>query len=270
MSVNGSPEVLDLLVEHPDDLWVRRMLPDAQPALYKAIVAARFRYAGEDPAGYALVFNQKAETQDIGPQPMIDFLRFIDLSTDAEFEAHLDEHLDTQEFARYLAFQNLITDPDSLAGTGNNYYLLYDPTTRRMSFAPWDQNLAFGRLGIGGGATYRPYYEDGATVQIGNLPGLEELVPGEGNGEPNRLVTRFLASPKYRQTYERAYREMFDAALTSGRADSLIDRLGDVIRTANGKRHFVDPVKLESDIARDKQFIADRIAFLQTVAPIAG
>ena len=172
-------------------------------------------------------------------------------------------------FARYLAFHNLIVDPDSLAGTGNNYYVLYVPRLARVSFAAWDQNLAFGRLGFVG-ARYRPYYEDGAGIpaQLRNIPGLEELVPGEGLGEPNLLVTRFLESPKFRSLYDRTYRELFTDLLRSGRAGALLDRLGTVIRTANVDRHLVDPAKFDADLARNHAFLAGRIAFLETVSPI--
>ena len=185
MRFNGSTEGYYLLVENPDDLWVRRMLPgDTQPALYKAIVGARFHYVGEDPAAYAKVFNQQAETKSIGPRPFIDFVKFVDQSTDDEFDAQLADHLDVEEFARYIAFHNLVVDPDSLAGTGNNYYLLYDPRSKRMSFGSWDQNLAFGRLGFVA-ARYRPYYEDGS-----GIPAQSEASPGSRSWSPARASAR--------------------------------------------------------------------------------
>ncbi len=271
MSFNGSPEGYYLLVENPDDLWVRRMVPGSQPALYKAIVGARFHYAGDDPAAYAKVFNQQAESRSIGPRPYIDFLKFVDQSTDAEFEASLGQYLDLEEFAKHIAFHNLVVDPDSLAGTGNNYYVLYDPRTRKMTFASWDQNLAFGRLGFVA-AQYRPYYEDGSGIpaEFQKIPGLDELIPGEGIGEKNVLVTRFLASPTFKPMYDAAYRELFAKVFASGRADELIDQLAAVLRSANAERHLVDPNRVDSDIERDHNFVAERIEYLRTVAPIAG
>ena len=173
-------------------------------------------------------------------------------------------------FARYLAFHNLVVDPDSLAGTGNNYYVLYVPRLSQMSFASWDQNLAFGRLGFVG-ARYRPYYEDGSGIpaQFKNIPGLEELIPGEGLGEPNLLVTRFLGSQKFRSLYDRTYRELFTDLLQSGRAGALLDRLATVIRTANVDRHLVDAAKFDADLARNHAFLVNRIAFLERVSPIS-
>lgn len=269
LSFNGSPEGFYLLVEHPDDLWAARMLPDTKhAALYKAIVGARFRYAGENPAKYVNVFNQQAETRDVGLSPMIRFLKFIERSSDAQFDARLPRFLDVNDFARYLAFQNLVADPDSLAGTGNNYYFLYDARSKQLSIASWDQNLAFGRMGFSG-VRYRPYYEDGSGIPRGlqNIPGLKDLVQGAGLGEENILATRFLKSPRFRALYKRTYRELFDKLLVSGRADALLVRLGDVIRTANSERQLIDPARFEADLKRDRQFLVDRIAFLRTVEP---
>jgi spore coat protein CotH len=199
---------------------------------------------------------------------MIKFLEFIDRSTDAQFAAQLADRLDVEGFAQYLAFHNLVVDPDSLAGTGNNYYFLYSPRGRIMSIASWDQNLAFGRIGFVQ-ATYRPYYEDGSGIPSGlqNVPELKELIPGAGIGEENRLVARFLATPKFRKLYDRTYRQLFRQLLASGRADALLDRLGDVIRAANDERALIDPTKFEADLARNHAFLAKRVEFLETVAP---
>ena len=201
---------------------------------------------------------------------MISFLKFIEQSTDEEFEKQLPKRLDVPAFARYLAFQNLVSDPDSLAGTGNNYYFLYDARKRQFSISSWDQNLAFGRIGFNG-ATYKPYYEDGAGIPMGirnlNIPGLKDLVQGEGLGEPNVLVTRFLATTSFRALYDRTYRELFDQILVSGRADDLLVRFGAVIRTANADRPLVDGERFEGDLTRNRKFLVDRLAFLRTVAP---
>ena len=83
-------------------------------------------------------------------------------------------------------------------------------------------------------------------------------------------MTRFLASPTFKPVYDAAYRKLFDRAFVSGRADRLIDQLGTVLRTANAQRHLVDPSRVESDIERDHNFVAERIEYLRTVAPIAG
>jgi spore coat protein CotH len=271
MELNGSPEGFFLLIEHPDDYWAQRMIPGNQePAVYKAVPGASFRYKGEDVAAYARVFNQQAETQSIGPGPMIDFLRFLDKASDADFAAHIDERIDVDEVLRYLAFHNLIVDPDSFAGTGNNYYFLYDPKTRLMSIAPWDQNIAFGLLG---GPTYRPYYEDGAALPdfAVDFEGVDELNDGgEGLGEENILMRRLFDTPKYRERYDKIYKELFEELLASGRAVALMEEVIPPIRDQAAEHGLVAAEAFDRAFEGKRRFLEARIAFLETHPIITG
>ncbi|MBM3670981.1 MAG: hypothetical protein FJW86_02160 [Actinobacteria bacterium] len=265
MSFNNSREGYFLLVEHPDDEWAQRMIPGTQePALYKATPAASFHYIDEDPASYASVFNQQSESIDIGPGPMIDFLRFVDRASDEQFAAELEDRLDVKEFAQYLAFHNLIVNGDSFAATGNNYYFLYDPKTRKMSIAPWDQNVAFGMLG---GAQYKPYYEDGAVIpEIGrDIEGIDELNDGgTGLGEENILMRRFFDTPKFLELYNETYRELFERLLRSGRVDELARELTAAIQDEAATRNLVAPSSLEGAAEGKRRFIEERIEYLLT------
>lgn len=269
--INGSPEGFYLLVEHPDDYWAQRQIPGTgQPAVYKAIPGASFHYKGENLPNYANVFNQQAATRTIGPGPMIDFLRFVEKSSDADFEAQLPSRLDIDEFTRYLAFQNLIVDPDSFAGTGNNYYFVYDPATRLMSIAPWDQNIAFGLLG---GPTYRPYYEDGAALPdfAMDFGGVDELNDGgEGLGEENILVKRLLATPKYRELYDKTYRELYEQLLASGFAVDLMVDVTRPIQAAVEERGLLPAGAIEGAVKGKQRFLEARMEFLSTHPIITG
>jgi spore coat protein CotH len=265
VSFNDSREGYFLLVEHPDDYWAQRMIPGRQePAVYKATPGASFHYVGDDPALYENVFNQQAESRDIGPGPMIDFLKFVETASDERFAAKLADRLDVEEFASYLAFHNLIVDGDSFAGTGNNYYFIYDPKTRRMSIAPWDQNIAFGTLG---GARYQPYYEDGAVIPSfgGDIGDIDELNDGgTGLGEENILMRRFFDTPKFRELYDETYRSLFERLLRSGRSDELARELGDAIQGDAVARNLIPPTAFDGAIAGKAAFVADRIEYLLT------
>ncbi|MEX0663250.1 MAG: CotH kinase family protein [Acidimicrobiia bacterium] len=271
MSFNDSREGYFLLVEHPDDYWAQRMIPGRlEPAVYKAVPGASFHYVGDDLARYENVFNQQAETRSLGPAPMIEFLKFVETSTNEVFAAKLADRLDVKEFAQYLAFHNLIVDVDSFAGFGNNYYFLYDPKTRRMSIAPWDQNVAFGTLG---GARYRPYYEDGAAIPSFALDvdAIDELNDGgTGLGEENILMRRFFDTPKFRELYDETYRELFELLLRSGRADELALELGAAIQDDAAARNLVSPSAFDGAAAGKRAFIASRIEYLVTHPIIAG
>jgi spore coat protein CotH len=265
VSFNGSREGYVLLVEHPDDYWADRMIPGTQePALYKATPGASFRYVGDEPALYEHVFNQQSETKSIGPRPMIEFLKFVQESSDEAFAAGIADRLDVKEFASYLAFHNLVVDGDSFAGTGNNYYFLYDPKTKRMSIAPWDQNVAFGLLG---GPRYRPYYEDGAVIpEIGqDVENIDELNDGgTGLGEENILMRRFFDTPKYRELYDKTYRELFETLLRSGRADDLMRELSAAIQEEAAARLLIPEGAFDDAAAGKSGFLDSRMEYLLT------
>jgi hypothetical protein len=56
--------------------------------------------------------------------------------------------------------------------------------------------------------------------------------------------------------------------MASGRANDLLDQLAGVIEPATTERNLVDPATFRSDLERNLAFIADRIEYLETVAPI--
>lgn len=173
VSVNDSEEVLRLVVQNPDERWEESVF-DTEGVLYKAEAGGDYSYRGEDPAAYEDVFDQETGEEDL--TPLIDFLEFLDTSDDATFAAELDQHLDVDAFATYLALQDLIGNTDDIDGPGNNSYLRYDATTGRFTVVTWDLNLAFG--GLGGGGMMRGL--DGAPPTEGGEDGMVRPAPGEG------------------------------------------------------------------------------------------
>ncbi|WP_053352758.1 CotH kinase family protein [Leucobacter musarum] len=149
-SADGSDASLRLVIENPDDDWMERELGDG--LLYKADASGDYSYRGDDESSYTDVFDQQGGDDDL--TPLISFLQWINESDNDTFAADLDEHLDVQSFATYLAFQELVQNSDDIDGPGNNSYLYYDPDTTQMTVVNWDLNLAFGASpggGMGGG-----------------------------------------------------------------------------------------------------------------------
>ena len=143
-SVNGADARLRLVVQNLDERVGGGELLHATACSTRPRPAATGRYRGDDPDAYTDVFDQ--ETGDDDLTPLIDFLDFINNSTDEEFAAELPEHLDVQAFARYLAFEEVVDNFDDIDGPGNNSYLRYDAETGGFTVVAWDHNLAFGAL----------------------------------------------------------------------------------------------------------------------------
>lgn len=172
-SVNGSEEVLRLVIEHPDDVWLEANFADSG-LLYKAESTGDYSYRGDDPDSYDEVFDLEAGGENGDLTPLIEFLDFINNSDDGTFNGELADHLDIDSFATYLAAQELIANFDDIDGRGNNSYLYYNTETQSFTVVPWDHNLAFG--GFGGG-------------DRGELAGAEGFTPPDGFDIPGEFTS---------------------------------------------------------------------------------
>jgi len=176
-SVNDSAEVLRLVIEHPDDVWMADNF-DADGALYKAESTGDYRYRGDDPDAYDDVFDQEAGKDNADLEPLIEFLDFINNADDDTFAAEIGDWLDVDSFATYLAMQEIVQNFDDIDGPGNNSYLYYDTETGQFTVVPWDHNLAFGDAGFGIGGGRVGSEEPGGFPPGAELP--EGVEPTEG------------------------------------------------------------------------------------------
>lgn len=99
-SANGSAETLRLVVDLPDDdLWAADEFGAGTGIVYKADSEGDYSYRGEDATEYEDIFKVKTSGED-DLTPMINFLDFINNSTDEEFEEELPNYLDVQGLPR--------------------------------------------------------------------------------------------------------------------------------------------------------------------------
>ncbi|MEU9510734.1 CotH kinase family protein [Micromonospora sp. NPDC048170] len=139
--VNDRPATARLVIEHPGSTFADGL--DGDGVLYKALASGSFTDQGDDPTDYQDDFRQITGRGDHDLQPVIDLVRWVADSSDAEFDAHLADHVDVDSFARYVAWQNLLLNFDDMSGPGRNYYLWYDLTTKKFTIVGWDYNLTF-------------------------------------------------------------------------------------------------------------------------------
>lgn len=250
-TVNGSEQRLRLLVETPDDQWYSDNV-GAQGILYKAEAGGDYSYRGDDPAAYTEVFEVEANTSEQSGNeyaPLISFLKWLGESDDATFAAELDQWLDIDSFADYLAIQDLVANSDDIDGPGNNSYLSYDEATGLFTVISWDQNLAFGGMGeMGGGGRPDGIPPTGADGQNFTPPSGFQLpegmelpsgvdlpegmqMPGGGNaggGRPgglggNVLSEKFLANEQFAALVTQATTDLRTELYSSGTAQQILD-----------------------------------------------
>lgn len=148
-SVNGSQAKLRLVSEVPDDeLWNQDWF-GTEGATWKADSDGDWDYHGEDGAEYEAIWKQRTGEDDM--TPIVEFMDFINNSSDETFEDSLGEYLDLDQFAKYLAVEDMINNWDTISGMGNNGYLHYDPSTGMMTLIAWDHDRAFESHGAGMG-----------------------------------------------------------------------------------------------------------------------
>ncbi len=185
LRLNGGAAALRLVLEIPGDNYGDDNF-DTAGVLYKALSTGKFTYLGDDPLAYQNAFKQitRKNQQDI--QPLIGLLQWVNTASDAEFAANLDQYVEVDALARYIALQSLLNNFDDMSGPGQNYYLWYDLETGKFSVLTWDMNLAFGQGGFGGnrGAVGAP-----TQIQNGQAPAAGQA-PFGGQGQAGQQPGR--------------------------------------------------------------------------------
>lgn len=255
-SVNGSATQTRLLVENPDEDYADSLF-GADGVLYKADAESSFTYQGDDLATYQDQFKQlnAEDTQTV--QPIVGFLKWLSEASDEEFDAGLADRVDVESFARYAATMNLLVNGDDMAGPGQNYYLWYDLSSKKISVISWDLNLAMTgnataapdeQLAIGGGGgggpMQPPGQDDGgwapfageAAEQTGTgaAEGTGQAANRSGGRGGNELKERFLASDAFHSVYDAAYSNLYAELYASGTATSLLDSIAAVVPVSDG------------------------------------
>ncbi|WP_413464441.1 CotH kinase family protein [Dietzia sp. PP-33] len=177
-SVNDGATTSRLLLEHPDDGYASTDF-EGSGYLYKADASSNFAYVGEDQSDYSDQFKQVNAQGNGTMQPIIDLLRWVDSADDEEFAAELDQWVDVDSLAAYIATQNLLGNSDDMSGPGQNYYLWYDLESEKFTVVSWDLNLAMsGNTAAGPDDTVSM----GGRAGAGGMPGA--AAPAAGAAVP--------------------------------------------------------------------------------------
>lgn len=227
-SINGNTTTR-LVLEHPDEGYANGLF-DSDGYLYKARVNSKLEYRGPDQSAYAEQFKQINADDTGNLQPLINFLEWLNGADDEEFVRGLGDWVDLESLACYAATQNLLVNADDMAGPGQNYYLWYDLADRKFRVLSWDLNMAMmmGDPGLG------PHDK----LELKPPPGFE---PPTGMGPPdgmspggNILKERFLAAPAFKEVYDTAYWELYDAIYADGQALALLDDIAETVPVTAG------------------------------------
>lgn len=254
VTVNGSESAARIVVDAPDTELANEL---GSGVLYKARAGGSLDYVGDDPTEYEDSFKQINAEGAYDLQPVMTLMKFLNESTDEEFAEELDDYVDTESFAKYLATQEILSNNDAMDGPGNNYYLWYDTTEKQFTVLSWDLNLALSGMGggMGGGVggmqqdtetgTATDIDDTATTGEMPTLPdGMEmpempqppegmEMPGGEegegagpsGGSDSGILKERFLDNEEFYAMYEQAYAELYEQLIASGYAEETLNEL---------------------------------------------
>ena len=246
VTVNGSESAARIVVDTPDTEWADEL---GSGVLYKARAGGSLDYVGDDPTEYEDSFKQINAEGAYDLQPVMTLMKFLNESTDEEFAEELDDYVDTESFAKYLATQEILSNNDAMDGPGNNYYLWYDTTEKQFTVMSWDLNLALSRMGGGmGGGVSGMQQDTEATDTASEMPALPdgmempempqppegmEMPGGEesegagpsGGSDSSILKERFLDTEEFYAMYEQAYAELYEQLIASGYAEETLNEL---------------------------------------------
>ncbi len=114
--------------------------------------AADLVYYGNDQADYADKYELKSNEDENDWTDLIEFIDFLNNSSDEDFEAEIGNHLELDEYLRSAALDNLFSNLDSYTNSARNYYFYHNLTSEKWEWIKWDANEAFGTYRGGPGA----------------------------------------------------------------------------------------------------------------------
>src|SRR5436853_7226131 len=80
----------------------------------------------------------------------MEFTKLVERGSEEEFRSRISSYLDTEEFLRYLGMSAMLVNLDSPFAMPQNFYMYLNPANKKITFIPWDLDLAFAAWPFGG------------------------------------------------------------------------------------------------------------------------
>ncbi|MBI4601451.1 MAG: CotH kinase family protein [Planctomycetes bacterium] len=151
-------------------------------------------------------------------------------ATGTSYEASVESAIDPEQWARTFAIRKIIGDWDSFGyARGKNMYMYRPPVEGRWKLLNWDMDFL---LGNGAGPS-------------------EPLFGGIDDA-----VNRFLAYPKYKKLYLKAFRDLVDGPFSNAYMDPVLDETYALLRAHTS---VADPSSIKSYIAQRRTYVLSQL-----------
>ena len=164
---------------------------------------ANLNYTDDDLDSYSTIWDGAiTESGDKDHKRVVKALRNISEGTDIE------EYMDVDNLLKYMAVHTFSVNMDSLSGTmAHNYYLYeYDG---QLNIIPWDYNLSFGGMSMGGGSSATDTINDAIDTPFSSTEFFDALLSNE----------------EYLERYHEYLRQLVEEYVYGGRFDEVYSRI---------------------------------------------
>lgn len=210
------------IVEQVDKVFLKDRFGDTEGALFKVDGMLDLDYRGENPKRYERNYIPKLSKKQQNYSALISFIKMLKNTPDEEFPARIEEAFNVESFLSWLAVNTLLSNLDSYAGSGHNFYIYFRSDTGICEFIPWDLNEAFGNFQMGAKG------EDMLNLSI-----------YEPYAEPKILIERIINVPKFRKKYIEKIKSLMDGEFGQeamfAKMDTLFGRIAADVRSDQWK-----------------------------------
>ena len=211
----NQPLGLYVLVENVDADFAEDRFGSKTVPIFKPVTPELFKDLGDDWKAYADIYDLKTKATPAQLQRVIQFARLVTSADDAEFGRRLEEFLDIEEFAAFLAGHVLTSSYDGFLANGQNFFIYLDPRSNKFGFIAWDQDHGWGEFGY-----------------VANSDRRERASIWQPCCYDNRFVERVLKVESFRAVYRRRLERAVGDLFTHERLFPQIDQLASIIRPA--------------------------------------
>ena len=120
----------------------------------------------------------------------------------------LETYLDVDNVLRYMAVHTFAVNMDSLSGSMSHNYYLYE-YEGQLNIFPWDYNLSFGGMSMGGSADGTDMINDAIDTPFAGTDFFDAL----------------LENDEYREQYHEYLRQLVEEYVNGGRFDEVYNRI---------------------------------------------
>ena len=203
------------IVENVDNNYTRSRFGTKRGALFKPVTRQVFEDMGDNWSAYQQAYVPKTPVFDHETKRVIEFSKLVSHASDREFAARLEEYLDLDEFARFMAVTVWLSNMDSILSMGQNFYVYLHPKTQQFQFLPWDFDHSFGQFPMAGSTD--------------DLEHLSILQPWSGQV---LFLERVFKVDKFKRLYLARMKEFSGTIFNPQRIQRQVDELAPVLRPA--------------------------------------